>query len=59
MMAVFVWTFHGIMDAIVLGVVLLGCALAGLLIVWIKLLEWLERRKRKTNVKHEAEAERQ
>lgn len=49
MMAVFVWTFHGVMEAIALGVVLLGFALVGLLVAWVKLLEWWERRKRKPN----------
>jgi hypothetical protein len=48
-MAVFVWTFHGVMEAIALGVVLLGFALVGLLVAWVKLLEWWERRKRKPN----------
>jgi hypothetical protein len=51
MMAVFVWTFHGVMQAIALGVVLLGLALVGLLVAWVKLLEWWERRKRKPNAK--------
>jgi hypothetical protein len=46
MMAVFVWTFGGVMDAIALGVVLLGFALVGLLVAWNKLLEWWDVRKR-------------
>jgi len=49
MMAVFVWTFNGVMEAIALGVVFLGFALVGLLVAWVKLLEWGERRKRKLN----------
>jgi predicted membrane metal-binding protein len=48
-MAVFVWTFHGVMDAIALGVMLLVFALVGMLVGWVKLLEWWERRKRKPN----------
>jgi len=48
----FVWTFRGVMDAIALGVVLLGLALVGLLVAWIKLLEWWDNRKyRKGNRK--------
>jgi len=50
-MAVFVWTFHGVMEAIALGVVLLGFALVGLLVAWVKLLEWWERRRRKPNAR--------
>lgn len=46
MMAVFVWTFHGVMETIALCVVLLGVALVGLLVAWVKLLEWWERRKK-------------
>ena len=49
MMAIFVWTFHGVMEAITLGVVLLGFALIGLLVAWVKLLEWWERRKKNPN----------
>jgi hypothetical protein len=49
MMAVFVWTFHGVMQAIALGVVLLGLALVGLMAAWIKLMECWDRRKRKRN----------
>jgi hypothetical protein len=47
MMAVFVWTFHGVMEAIALGVVLLGFALVGLMVAWVKLLGWWDRRNRK------------
>ena len=48
-MAVFVWTFQGVMDAIALGVVLLGFALLGLLFALVKLREWWDRRNRKPN----------
>lgn len=48
-MAIFVWTFHGVMEAIALGVMLLVFALVGLLFAWVKLLEWWERRKKKLN----------
>lgn len=48
-MAIFVWTFHGVMEAIALGVMLLVFALVGLLFAWVKLLEWWKRRKKKLN----------
>jgi hypothetical protein len=51
--AMFVWTFDGVIKAIALGVVLLGFALIGLLVAWVKLLEWWERRKRKPNAETE------
>ena len=45
-MAMFVWTFSGVMDAIGLGLLLLLFALAGVVVVWGKILNWQERRKR-------------
>jgi hypothetical protein len=54
----FVWTFDGVMMAIALGFVLIVFALLGLLVAWIKLLEWWERRKRKPNAAPQTGAER-
>lgn len=49
MLAVFVWTFHGVMQAITMGVVLGLFALVAIIAAWLKLMEWWERRKRKGN----------
>lgn len=46
MLAVFVWTFNGVMQAIGLGLMLLTFAVIGLLVAWVKLLGWCERRNR-------------
>jgi hypothetical protein len=46
MLAVFVWTFNGVMQAIGLGLMLLTFAVIGLLVAWVKLLGWWERRNR-------------
>ena len=48
-MAVFVWTFHGVCEAIVLAVLLGIFLLAGLLAVLVKLLDWFELIKKKHN----------
>jgi len=48
MTAIFVWTFHGVMEAIALGVVLLGLTIVGLLVAWVKFLDYLARRKIKS-----------
>jgi len=48
-MAVFVWTFHGVCEAIGLAVLLGIFLLAGLLTAFVKLLDWFERLKKKHN----------
>lgn len=47
MIAIFVWTFSGVMDAIALGLVILMLAVLGLLVAWVRLVEWWEKRGKK------------
>jgi hypothetical protein len=53
-MAVFVWTFHGICEAIGLAVLLGIFLLAGLLAALVKLLDWFDRIKKQHNNSREA-----
>ena len=47
MIALFVWTFSGVMEAISLCLALLVFVLIAVLVAWVKLVEWWERRRKK------------
>jgi hypothetical protein len=49
---IFVWTFQGVVEAIIAGLAVIGFAVIALMVAWIKLLEWWDNRKyRKGNRK--------
>jgi flagellar biosynthesis protein FliP len=39
-LAIFVWTFSGIVNAIEIGIVLLAFLVIGLLLAYVKIAEW-------------------